>query len=132
MIGIDTNVLVRFFIDDDHEQHLLSRRLFENTDIFISNVVLVESFWVLKRLYKLKKGQLESALVSLLRMSNTEFENNAVFPQALAKYQELGCDFGDALIDAIHRRAKVVTTASFDVKAIKKLGFSSPRELLAH
>ena len=129
MIGVDTNVLVRYFIDDHPIQHQLARRLIDSNDIFLSNVVLLESFWVFKRLYKLDKEQIESILFSFLQMSNIEFEDTVVFSHALTTYQELHCDFGDAIIAAVHRE-NGVDTASFDKSAIRKLGFLDPAEIL--
>jgi len=129
VIGIDTTVLVRYFINDDPVQHQLARRLIDSNDVFLSNVVLLESFWVFKRLYKLDKDQIESILFSFLQMSNIEFENTVVFSHALTTYQELNCDFGDAIIAAVHR-GNGVNTASFDKGAIRKLGFLDPAEIL--
>ena len=129
MIGIDTNVLVRYFVNDDPVQHQLARRLIDSHDVFLSNVVLLESFWVFKRLYKLDREQIESILFSFLQMSNIEFENTVVFSHALTTYQELNCDFGDAIIAAVHR-GNGVNTASFDKSAIRKLGFLHPAEIL--
>ena len=125
MIGIDTNVLVRYFINDDHQQHELARQLIDSHDVFFSNVVLVESFWVFKRLYKLNKDQIESIMFSFLQMSNVEFENDVVFSKALTTYQEMNCDFGDAIIAAIHGE-RGIDTASFDRSAMHKLGFRDP------
>ena len=129
MIGVDTNVLVRYFINDDPVQHQLAKRLINSNDIFLSTVVLVESFWVFKKLYELDKEQIESIFFSFLQMSNVEFENTIVFSQALTTYQELNCDFGDAVIAAVHR-GKGIDTASFDKKAMKKLRFLDPAEVL--
>lgn len=129
MIGIDTNVLIRYFINDDPVQHELARRLIDGNDIFVSNIVLVESFWVLKRLYMLDKEQIESIFFSFLQMSNIEFENDVVFSRALTSYQELNCDFGDAIIAAVHH-GHHIDTASFDKSAMKKLGFRDPAEML--
>jgi len=129
MIGVDTNVLVRYFVNDDAAQHTLARRLIDSDDIFVSNIVLAESFWVFKRLYKLDKEQIGFILFSFLRMSNIEFENDVVFSHALTAYQEINCDFGDAIIAAVHSR-NGIETASFDKSAIKKLGFRHPSDIL--
>ena len=129
MIGVDTNVLVRYFVNDDAVQHTLARRLIDSNDIFISNLVLAESYWVFKSLYKLDKEKIESIFFSFLQMSNIEFENDVVFSHALTAYQEINCDFGDAIIAAVHSR-NGIDTASFDRSAIKKLGFRDPAEIL--
>lgn len=129
MIGVDTNVLVRYFINDDPVQHQLARTLIDSNDIFLSNVVLLESCWVFKRLYKLDQEQIESILFSFLQMSNIELENTLVFSQAFSSYRELHCDFGDAVIAAVHR-GKGIDTASFDKSTMQKLGFLDPAEIL--
>jgi predicted nucleic-acid-binding protein len=122
MIGIDTNVLVRYFVDDDENQHKIARQLINQNRIYLTNIVLVESYWVMKRLYKLNQEQLISLFSYLLAMSNTEFENEAAFANTVIKFKAQNCDFADAFIGILHQY-RGIQTASFDRKASSKLGF---------
>jgi len=121
MIGVDTNVLIRYFVNDDESQHFLSKQFIDGTDIFISSVVLVEFFWVLKKLYKVEKDQINSIFTHIKRSSNFEIENDEVFARAVKTYSNANCDFGDAMIHALHM-AKGLNTITFDKKAVTKIG----------
>jgi predicted nucleic-acid-binding protein len=129
MIGLDTNVLVRYFVNDNELQHKMARELVDQNNIYLTNIVLVESYWVLKRLMKLDRTQLLSCFYCLLQMSNVEFENCTAFAGALHQFKNRQSDFADAYINRLHQLQGVVT-ASFDSKAIDRLGFVYPQDLL--
>lgn len=128
MIGLDTNVLVRYFVNDNEAQHQLARELVNHNDIYLTNIVLLESYWVLKRLMKLERKQLLRCFYCLLQMSNAEFEHCSAFAGALHQYKTKGCDFADAFINRLHQ-LKGITTVSFDKNAINKLGFVHPQDM---
>jgi len=121
VIGLDTNVLIRYFIEDDVEQHRCARQLVDSNDVFLSNVALVESFWVMKKLYGLSKREIERVFLHIQRLSNVSLEDETVFSRALASYVETGCDFGDAIIAETHG-AHGCSSVTFDKAAAKKLG----------
>ncbi len=121
MEGVDTNVLVRYFVNDDVLQHKLAKKFIDGNDIFIGSIVLVESFWVWKKLYKLSKENIEQIFNHIKRSSNINVEDEVVFFKASSIYAELGCDFGDAMIVAVNSD-KVTETVTFDKSAAKKLG----------
>ena len=82
MEGADTYVLVRYFINDDEPQHKLAKKFIDGNDIFIGSIVLVESFWVWKKLYKLSKENIEQIFNHLKRSSNINVEDEVVFFKA--------------------------------------------------
>jgi len=122
VIAIDTNVLVRYYIDDDHAQHKKTKRFFDENDIFINNIVILETFWVLANVYHLSRTKTGEIFDHLKRLSNISFENETVFARALVEYRDNGCDFADALLGLLNRHYGY-STASFDREAGKKLGF---------
>jgi predicted nucleic-acid-binding protein len=122
MIAIDTNVLVRYYIDDDHAQHKKAQRFFDENNVFINNIVILETFWMLTNVYHLSGAKTGEFFDHLKRLSNVYFENETVFARALAEYRDNGYDFADALLGLLNRHYGYVT-ASFDREAGKKLGF---------
>lgn len=129
MIGLDVNVLVRYFVDDDEIQHWQSRELIYQNSIFLSNIVLVEAYWVMQRLFKLEHKQLLSCFGCLLQMSNAHFENCEAFAGALHQCKTRRCDFADVFINRCHQ-LKGIITVSFDKKACATLGFVHPDSLI--
>lgn len=122
MMAIDTNVLVRYYIDDDHVQHKKAKRFFDENDVFINNIVILETFWVFTNVYRLSRTKTEEIFDHLKRLSNVYFENETVFAKALVEYRDNGCDFADALLGLLNWNYGYVT-ASFDQEAGRKLGF---------
>jgi predicted nucleic-acid-binding protein len=122
VIAIDTNVLVRYYVDDDHAQHKKAKRFIDENEVFINNIVILESFWVLTNVYRLSKASVGEIFDHLKRLSNICFENEKVFAMALVEYRDNGCDFADALLGLLNRDYGY-DTASFDRKASKRLGF---------
>lgn len=124
MIAIDTNVLIRYYIDDDHAQHLKAKRFIDENEVFVNNIVLLESFCVLTRVYEVSRGQVSKIFDHLKRLSNVRFEDATVFSRALMEYRDHQCDFADALLGLVNLNHGL-ETASFDRKAQKRLGFRS-------
>jgi len=122
VIAIDTNVLVRYYVDDDHAQHKKAKRFIDENEVFVNNIVILESFWVLTNVYRISKKGVGDIFDHLRRLSNIHFENETVFSRALAEYRDNNCDFADALLGLLNHHHGY-ETASFDRKASKRLGF---------
>jgi len=80
MLGIDTNVLVRFLVRDDPEQFERARRLIKRevgsgAAVLISLLVLLETEWVLRSRYRVAKAEIVAALSALLDAVELEFED---------------------------------------------------------
>ena len=122
MTGIDTNVLVRFVVQDDARQSAQADAFFasltEDNLGYLSTTTLVESVWVLERIYKLSKVQVRELLARLLRAPEIVLEQSIRIGEAVALYTT-GADFADALIASSGRAAGCKTTVSFDRGAIK-------------
>jgi len=128
MLGIDTNVLLRFLVRDDKAQFekaqkLIKREIAAGRCVFVSHLVVLESEWVLRSRYCLPKNQIIEAISNLLDATDVKFEDEPTVEEALFVWKEATADFADCLIGAKNRRLGCRATASFDVKAAKLPGF---------
>ena len=94
--AIDTNVLVRFLLQDDPEQSLRARRLFETDGVYLSLTVLNESFWVLRKQLGLPQPDVLRLLSAVSRLPTVVLEDAARFERTMA-LTEAGMGFADAL-----------------------------------
>ena len=125
MIGIDTNVLVRVFVDDDAPQTKAAvdflSTLSQDRPAFIGMVVLIELVWVLKRNYGFKDEAIFVALDSLFDSSSIEIERGDLVQAALQSAQEIRADIADVLIALTATEAGAVKTVTFDKTAAKRI-----------
>ena len=124
MIGLDTNVLVRYLAQDDRIQaaravRLVERELSQREPGYISLVVLVETCWVLKRLYGATPGELRTTVRDLLDTQQFTIEQRMVVVYALEKLGEGAGDLADALIVQLAAAAGCQKTVTFDRSAAK-------------
>ncbi len=129
MIGLDTNVLVRYLAQDDNTQSAIATRLIEKElsavkPGFISLVVLVELFWVLKRLYSATEVELLDTVADLLASSGFQMESRAVVQASVLRMraQKGKIGFTDLLIVAIAEAQGCSHTVSFDKIAVRSAG----------
>ena len=122
MLGIDTNVLVRFLVRDDEAQFekarkLIKREVAAGRRVFVNHLVLLETEWVLRSRYSLPKTRIIEAISGLLDATDVGFEDEPAIEEALFIWKDTTADFTDCLIGAQNRRLGCRATASFDVKA---------------
>jgi len=140
MIAIDTNVLLRYLLNDDKNQAAKAQKLLYGKEpILITDVVLVETVWTLKgKKYRLRKPELIAVLQALFKEPNIRFEDGQTVWMALNDYRKTkptggkDVDFSDALIIS---KAKFVASAqkvnfdgvyTFDLAAQKLPGTKAP------
>jgi predicted nucleic-acid-binding protein len=128
MLGIDTNVIVRFLVRDDEVQfdkacRLIKSEVTAGRRVFISQLVLLETEWVLRSRYRLPKNLIIEAISGLLDATDVRFEDEPAIEEALFIWREATADFADCLISAQNRRLGCRATATFDVKASRLPGF---------
>ncbi len=128
MIGIDTNVLLRLFTDDNPAQTGSAVRLVDGCasgSIRITNIVLVELVWVLLgRKYNLEKPRLVEIIEELLRRAELVFENRGAVMTALRWFEAGKSDFSDYLIAALNEDAGASPTCAFDQMAAGNAAFA--------
>ena len=118
MHAVDTNVLVRLLTNDDAVQSRRAAALFKKETIFIPKTVLLETEWVLRRLYRLDRIVVVNAFRKLSGLANVEIEQPPMIFQAL-QWREEGMDFADALHLASSQRASKFAT--FDERLKKSV-----------
>jgi predicted nucleic-acid-binding protein len=123
MIGLDTNVLVRYLAQDDPVQSAAATELVEGFTAeapgFISTVTLVETAWVLARAYKTPPLHIAAVIEGLLRARELVVEQSEMHYLALATFQARPVDYADAVIAQTGRRAGCDETVTFDRRAAK-------------
>jgi predicted nucleic-acid-binding protein len=121
VIGLDTNVLVRYITQDDPAQALAALRVMDSLTAdspgFLSLVVMVEIVWVLEVSYGLKKLELQQVLETLLRSKELVVERAEIAWQAFRKFGGGNSDFADCLIERSCHAAECEYTVTFDRKA---------------
>ncbi len=129
MIGLDTNVLVRYLAQDDARQSAQATRLIESLDAqtpgFVSWVTLVELVWVLESAYATPHGDVCETLERLLRSKELRVEQPATVTRALRMFMAGHRDFADCLLSCACTAAGCSVVYSFDKAAIKKAGMTA-------
>jgi predicted nucleic-acid-binding protein len=119
MVGLDTNVLVRYLAQDDAAQsaratRLVERELSEREPGYIGLVVLVETCWVLRRLYGATPDEVRQVVRDLLAARQLVVEQRALVARALARLGDKAGDLADALIAEGAAEAGCARTVTFD------------------
>jgi predicted nucleic-acid-binding protein len=130
MLGIDTKVLVRFLVRDDQTQFekarkLLKREVSNGRRVFINQLVLLETEWVLRSRYGLAKTLMLDTISRLLDAPDIQLEDEPAVEEALFIWRDANADFADCLIGARNRRLGCRATVTFDTKASKLSGFTA-------
>jgi predicted nucleic-acid-binding protein len=126
MIGLDTNVLLRFFLQDDVGQSPASAVLFDSLSPqnpgYVSLVTLVELIWVFDRTYRKPRNEISAFLRGLLESNDMVLEKYDAVSQAFRRFDSSNADFSDCLIERLCASAGCSKTMTFDVGAAKSAG----------
>jgi predicted nucleic-acid-binding protein len=122
MIGLDTNILVRYLTQDDPVQsakatEILERRLTPKNSGFVSVVVIVETVGVLDRAYGLAAQEIAATVERLLQVEVLMIEDEQEVFTAMVALKQGRASFADALIAELGARAGCTRTLTFDQKA---------------
>ena len=132
MIGIDTNVLVRYLAQDDPKQSAVATRFIEGSlsvehPGFVSMITLCEIAWVLAESYGADRKHIREIVERLLATKQLVIERTELVWKALRAWEGVPADFSDALIGQIAIAHGSEKTVTFDRTAARLPGF----ELLA-
>lgn len=119
MIGLDTNLLVRYLTLDDPRQAKTATEVIEaattaGEPLFVSTVVMCEVVWVLERGYRFDRAQVEQAVDALLRTAQLHFREKDLLLAALADYRSGSGDFADYVIGRDAAAEGCSRTVTFD------------------
>jgi predicted nucleic-acid-binding protein len=123
VIGLDTNVVVRYIMQDDARQSKLATALIdqltEEQPGFLSLVCITELVWVLESAYALKRQQVVEVLTNLITIDVLKIERSSVVAGAVRNFREGTADFADCLIERSSANAGCERTMTFDRTAAR-------------
>ena len=131
LIAVDTNVLLRFFVNDDELQHAASKRLLASAakaghGVFVAVPVLCEMIWVLQARHKLAREACAQLLESLLDNALFQLDQASVVRAALSRFKSQPGGFSDYLIAEIATANGAKPVYSNDRALLKSPGFAKP------
>lgn len=131
MIALDTNVLVRFLVEDDAAQAarataLISSAIALDEPLYVSDVVLCETVWVLSAAYELPRAEIAGVLSQLVRTRHLRFENSDRVARCVRDFESGRGDFADYVIRRTADDAGFDAVATFDKVLLKEAGFFAP------
>lgn len=124
MKGVDTNVLVRYLVQDDKAQtekaiHFLENDCDKRSPAFISGIVLCELVWVLEAGYDYSRTEIIHVIESILTVKQFHIHEPDVLWRALDSYKKMQGDFSDHYIMHLNHEYGCTKTVTFDKKAAK-------------
>ena len=127
MVGLDTNVIVRFLLRDDRRQAVAARAAIEEAigsgePVVVSLVTLAETEWVLRSNAKRSKSEVLSIFKQLLEARELLFEFEETVEEAIFSYEQSKADFAECLMLAQYRRMGCSAMLTFDNRAAKLSG----------
>lgn len=125
MIGVDTNVWIRFLVEDDPEQcrratELIEGALARGEDLFLSHLALAEIVWVLTSRYRFARNEVVAALDSLFHAGGIMIENRPAAHNALDAFKSSGGDLADYLMLEVARAEGCRSFATFDQALLRE------------
>lgn len=131
MIGIDTNLLVRYLTQDDAAQSKQAARIIDaaieaDEDLYLNHIVVCELTWVLSRAYGYAKDDLLGVLEKILAAGQFAFEDKDSLWRALEVFRSSSADFADGLIGVKNSTAGCRTTVTLDRAAASVGNFTLP------
>lgn len=127
MIGLDTNVIIRYLTQDDPLQselanQVITRSINQGEWLWVSQITLCETIWVLERAYKLSKEEIIDILHILMQTQELVFEMHDVIWRAIQDYKMCKTvGFADCLIGRQNASNDCQFTYTFDKDASKEL-----------
>ena len=123
MISVDTNLIVRFFVRDNEQEFEIADKMIREQEIFIVTSVILETEWVLRRVYKHSNDAVMNAFERLCDLTNVKLSEPDIVKRAIA-WSRHGLDFADALHLALSSAAEAFVT--FDRQFGKTAQLVSP------
>ena len=124
MKSLDTNVLVRYLVQDDKRQAAAASQFIESecspeSPCFIGHIVMCELAWVLESNYRQGRAQVAQIIEGLLEVAELEVLEPEVVWRALRDYQHSNIDFPDHLLARVNESRRRAPTVTFDRKAAR-------------
>jgi predicted nucleic-acid-binding protein len=122
VIGLDTNIIIRYVVQDDPKQcdrvnDLMENRLTVHKPGFITLITLIETVWVLESSYSQPKKVILTVIHSLLATRQLVIERADIVHKAAARYETANADFSDSVIFLLSQDAGCSECFTFDKRA---------------
>ncbi|MDX1569452.1 MAG: type II toxin-antitoxin system VapC family toxin [Xanthomonadales bacterium] len=132
MPALDTNVILRYVVEDDPSQTLVAQRYIERhveagETLFLATSVVLETESVLRSVYRFSKDEVIGVFVGLLESREMRFQDEESLERAVHLYRELNIDFADCLHLATAQTFGCLPLATFERKARDVEGFAALR-----
>lgn len=125
MIGIDTNILLRLYQQDDALQFAMAQNFIKlNAPVFISTIVLVEFGWVCRSKFGLSRAEICKRLQATVDALEFEFAHKGAVQRAVHEFATRKGDFADYLIAETNQANGCATTMTFDIAASASNAFT--------
>jgi predicted nucleic-acid-binding protein len=128
MIGLDANVLLRLFVEDDAGQSVRARRhvgsITTNEPCLVNSVALAEFAWALAKKMKQTRDQVARLIEEVMSADDLYIPDRRAAERALATYRMGKADFPDSLLAEINLELGCASTATFDQTALDHSAFS--------
>ena len=128
MIALDTNILVRYLVEDDVRQSALAARFIERAGVplFVPQIVICELVWVLSFAYDVPRREIVSLLQQLRRAANIVIESADEVQRAIDAFSGQRGDFADYLIAERAMTSGCTAVATFDRALLTDKRFAAP------
>jgi len=114
MIIVDTNIILRYLLQDSEELSSKAIEIIDNNEIFIPTEIIVEVSYVLKKVYNVEKEKIYETINLLLNMEDIKFQNRETIEMAFKIYSEKNFDIVDCMLFSYNRNEK------YDIKTFDK------------
>ncbi len=124
MVIVDTNIILRYLLNDDEKLNKKAREIIDNNDTLITNEVIIETCYVLTKLYKVETEIIYTLVIELMAQNNIFFVDRALIYETFKVYSKTNIDLVDCILYA-YGKIEGQEVKTFDKKLenlIKKLG----------
>lgn len=129
----DTNVLIRLFVKDDDVQIQQLVKLIEqgDTTFYIMSLVIIESYWVLRKVYGFEKEAILKVFKEFIESDGVELEEDVLIQRVLALFREVNVDFVDVYLSE-KAKSLELPILTWNVKDFRKLDceFYRPQDII--
>jgi len=125
MIGLDTNVIVRYLLQDDAAQARVASAVIESAAgrgerLRLTAVTMCELVWVLESAYRQSRADVARALAQIVRTNDFDLAHVDQVRKAIEQYRATSVDFADALIGLVNEADGCEHTLTFD-RSLKRI-----------
>lgn len=117
---VDANIILRYLLNDVPELTKAATNILKNNKIFVPNEVIAEVTYVLEKLYKVERKEIQDVLCEFIRNDNIIISDKEIIYEAFKIYTKIKIDFVDSILYA-YKKCRNITVYTFDKKLLKIL-----------